>query len=295
MGLLWCQLFNKACEIGFYQVSADFLFPALVLFLTIRCAVTLSKKEFKRAQKIEEEKENKINKQVIGVLKNSLDAVNREIPEVINVFEGRIDLNFDKLKRISRISLDASYLDSLIRLDIVTLANAIDNLGNNKDEFNLIEFVSDLNEVKSVYSLYTLEEQRFNDNLAFFYRFSTEGFIAVQSEIMRFADRNKSHLGENLSRLLEEIRIKARKADESINHSSLPLIYAFIEDICRELNVADNTGFIESRLFQISKDYVIKYKIMLIEMNTLSNFCRKKIQTLQNLLERLEKYRKLLD
>lgn len=293
MDLLWCQLFIEAYERGIYDVTKDFIVPALVLYLTINRAVKLSKREFRQAQEIEKKREEKINNQVRGVIKNSLDVLNRDLPNIIIFLNDMGDMDFDRLKVLKRFALDPSYLDSLIRLDIITLSNAIESLENKEDEFNLMEFVSDLNEVKSIYTRYTLEEQRFNEDLKIFHRSISDVYFSVQAEIMLFADSNE--LSQKLTKLLDDNRIEVDIADESTNSSSLPLIYSFIEKVCSLLNVAENPRFLNTRLFKMSKDYVIKYKSMENEMNTFSNYCKTQIKTLKILLVKLENYRKLLD
>lgn len=125
ISLLWCNFFIEAYDKGIYEFAKDFLVPSVVLFLTIRYSIILSKQAINNQRLLDDEKQKEEYKAIIDSIGILNKPIIKEINTVIsNLNKEKKTFNIEDFSDFNLSKFNTSFYESIINIGYSKLHSA---------------------------------------------------------------------------------------------------------------------------------------------------------------------------
>lgn len=245
----------------------DFVWPFFTTTVGIIVSVLIAIRVFREERKIEKRREEEVDVQVKRIILDSLQGEIRNLNDLIDKLEAFIGLKPDDIHRVSKLIYNASFIDSILRIEIVTLSRVFDPFTRINSAVGVVGFVTLLNSLKNAYT--QLDEEQ-----AVFESSCKESFTAYQQHSLDLIkciydlDSTLIQLSNRIEKQYKDFTDKMAKVEEENREShpnfsvkqkgTISIQTQFAKDLLEIINIRTNKALLNTKLYQNAAKVILQ-------------------------------------
>ncbi len=278
------------------------LWPGITTIIGIIASVIIARCIFKQEQKKENENQEKLNKQIVEIIINSLNLEVKNLKDSIKLLDDLENITPNNIIGAFKLIFDATFLDSILNIDIISINKSFDDLKNKPPELNSVKFYTTLISVKNLYNHFSMEQEKFDNSIRPLFIELDNDVINLHAAVFNPENNLQLEMSNKLQQVLSEyyIRIYSNELNNKKNEFSkdsktnFESNFHLAERIIRILDIECNNHLISTPLYNYSKIIVFKSFIILDVFNKFSNNIKTNNNELKLNLKYLDNYLKVL-